>query len=312
MNTHKNARLTFEGRKLLVQRIAAMGLMPASSAAGISARTAPKWPKRLEEHGNPSLLDRSSSPAKIRTSLDEPLCRRIEQLRRSRTPVRPMATVVGRSFATVCRLLGHLGLSSLRALDPVAPAVRYERQASGELLHIDTKKLGRIVRPSHRVTGDRRDSVDGAGREFAQVDIDDRCRVGFVRIHTDEQKDSAFEFLQAAVTHYAALGVTVKRLITHNGSVYRSQLFAKTCQTLGIKHTFTKPYRPRPMARPSALYRPACQSGPMGLSGPTCAESAAWLPAFLSYYSARSPHSALGQRPPASRLGGDNLLQLGS
>ena len=163
VNSHKNARLTFEGRKLLVERIAVMGLMPAAEAAGISARTARKWLRRFEAHGAQGLLDRSSRPAKTRTNLDEALCERIEQLRRSRMPMRRIAAVVGRSVATVCRLLARLGLSSLKALDPVAPLVRYEREAPGELLHIDTKKLGRIVRPSHRITGDRRDAVDGAG-----------------------------------------------------------------------------------------------------------------------------------------------------
>ena len=159
MNSHKNARLTFEGRKLLVERIAAMGLMPAAQAAGISARTARKWLKRFEEQGLAGLLDRSSRPARTRTNLDAQLCERIEQLRRSRMPMRRIATVVGRSVATVSRVLARLGLSSLKALDPLAPQVRYEREAPGELLHMDTKKLGRIVQPSHRVTGDRRDQT---------------------------------------------------------------------------------------------------------------------------------------------------------
>ncbi len=110
---------------------------------------------------------------------------------------------------------------------------------------MDTKKLGRIERPSHRVTGNRRDSVDGAGWEFAHVAIDDHSRVGFVQMHADERKGSAVEFLQAAVAHYAALGVRIERLLTDNGAAYRSRLFAKTCQPLGIKHCFTKPYHPQ-------------------------------------------------------------------
>ena len=110
---------------------------------------------------------------------------------------------------------------------------------------MDTKKLGRIVRPSHRVTGDRRDSVDGAGWEFAQVAIDDHSRAGFVQMHADERKGSAVAFLKAAVAHYAAPGVKIERLITDNGPAYRSRLFAQTCQALGIKHSFTKPYRPQ-------------------------------------------------------------------
>ena len=232
VNTHKNARLTFEGRKLLVQRIAAMGLTPAAEAAGISTRTARKWLKRFEEHGEQALLDRSSRPARLRTSLDQTLRQRIEQLRRSRMPMRCIAAVTGLSVATICRLLARLGLSSLKALEPVAPLVRYERDAAGELLHMDTKKLGRIVRPGHRVTGDPRDSVTGAGWEFAHVAIDDHSRVSFVQMHANERKDSAVNFLLAAVAHYQALGVKIKRLITDNGPAYRSQLFARTCQAL--------------------------------------------------------------------------------
>jgi transposase InsO family protein len=312
VNSHKNARLTFEGRKLLVERIAAMGLMPAAEAAGISARTARKWLKRFNEHGQQGLYDRSSRPVRTRTSLDEALCKRIEQLRRSRMPMRRIAAVVGRSVATISRVLAGLGLSSLKALDPVAPVVRYERHAPGELLHMDTKKLGRIVRPSHRVTGDRRDSVDGAGWEFAHVAIDDHSRAGFVQMHGDERKGSAVEFLKAAVAHYAALGVTIKRLITDNGSAYRSRLFRLTCQALGIKHTFTRPYRPQTNGKAERFIQTCLREWAYGRTWNTSGERTAWLPAFLSYYNARRPHSALGYRPPASRLGGNNLLQLNS
>lgn len=310
MNSHKNARLTFEGRKLLIERIAAMGLMPAAEAAGISTRTARKWLKRFNEHGPQGLQDRSSRPAKTRTSLDEVLSQRIEQLRRQRMPVRRIAAVVGRSAATVSRLLARLGLSSLKALDAFVPPVRYEREAPGELLHMDTKKLGRIVVTGHRVTGDRRDHTRGAGWEFAHVAIDDHSRAGFVQMHDDERKGSAVAFLQAAVAHYAALGVTIKRLITDNGSAYRSRLFAKTCQALGIKHTFTKPYRPQTNGKAERFIQTCLREWAYGRVWANSLERSNWLPAFLSYYNARRPHSALGYKPPASRLGGNNLLQL--
>ena len=141
MNSHKNARLTFEGRKLFVERIAVMGLMPAASAAGISERTARKWLKRFAEQGLAGLYDRSSRPQTTRTTCDAALCRRIEQLRRSRMPMRSIARIVGRSVSTISRLLARLGLSSLKALEPANLAVRYERQRPGELLHMDTKTV---------------------------------------------------------------------------------------------------------------------------------------------------------------------------
>lgn len=310
MNSHKNARTTFEGRKLLIDRIAVMGLMPAAEAAGISVRTARKWRDRFERLGLQGLLDRSSRPARTRSTVDAELATRIEQLRRTRMPMRRIAAVVGRSVATISRVLAGMGLSSLKALELKAPVLRYERQAPGELLHMDTKKLGRIVRPSHRVTGDRRDSVDGAGWEFAHVAIDDHSRCGFVQMHRDEKKETAVEALKAAVAYYASLGVKVQRLLTDNGSAYRSKLFARTCQALGIKHTFTQPYRPQTNGKAERFIQTCLREWAYGRIWNNSAERTAWLPAFLAYYNARRPHSALGHKPPASRLGGNNLLQL--
>mgnify|MGYP003582774928 CR=1 FL=1 len=310
MNSHKNARTTFEGRKLLIERIAVMGLMPAAEAAGISVRTARKWRDRFEQKGVTGLLDRSSRPLKTRSTIDAELTARIEQLRRARMPMRRIAAVVGRSAATISRLLAGMGLSSLKALQPQAPVVRYERDAPGELLHMDTKKLGRIVHPSHRVTGDRRDASRGAGWEFAHVAIDDHSRCGFVQMHNDERKESAVQALKAAVAHYRALGVTVKRLLTDNGSAYRSRLFAKTCQALGIKHTFTQPYRPQTNGKAERFIQTCLREWAYGRVWNNSAERTEWLPSFLAYYNARRPHSALGYKPPASRLYGNNLLQL--
>jgi transposase InsO family protein len=312
MNSHKNARTTYEGRKLLIERIAVIGLMAAAEAAGISVRTARKWKKRFEAMGDRGLLDQSSRPHKTRTSLDGELVGRIERLRRARMPMRTIGRVVGRSVATISRTLKALGLSSLKALDPAPLVVRYERAAPGELLHIDIKKLGRIVRPSHRVTGDRRDRVEGAGWEFAHVAIDDHSRVGFVQMHTDEKKASAVQFLQDSVAHYAALGVRIERVLTDNGSAYRSKLFAKVCQALGIKHNFTRPYRPQTNGKAERFIQTCLREWAYVRSYANSDERTAWLPAFLAFYNARRPHSALAYKPPASRLGGNNLLQLNS
>lgn len=312
MNSHKNARTTFAGRKLLIERIETVGLIPAASAAGISLRTARKWRARYQAYGEAGLMDRSSRPKKTRTTLDVELRERIERLRRARMPMRTIARVVGRSVATVSRVLAVLGLSSLKALEPSQPVVRYERSVPGEMLHLDTKKLGRIVRPSHRVTGDRRDSVDGAGWEVAHVAIDDHSRAGFVQVHVDEKKTSAVAFLHASVAHYAALGVRVQRVLTDNGSAYRSKLFARTCQALGIKHSFTRPYRPQTNGKAERFIQTCLREWAYARSYCNSAERTAWLPAFLAYYNTRRPHSALGYNPPASRLARNNLLQLNS
>ena len=310
MNSHKNARLTVEGRKLLVERVGGKGLGVASDPAGATPRTARKWLRRYEEQGPAGLVDRSSRPRRTRETIDAALERSIEQLRRLRMPMRRIAELVGRSVSTVSRWLARRGLSSLKALDPVRPVVRYEHAAPGEMLHIDTKKLGRIVRPSHRVTGNRRDSVDGAGWEFAHVAIDDHSRAGFVQMHPDERKGSAIEFLKASVAHYAAHGVTIKRLLTDNGSAYRSKLFNKACAALGIRHIYTRPYTPQTNGKAERFIQTCLREWAYGRIWLNSHERTSWLPAFLDYYNNRRAHSALGYRPPASRLDGNNLLTI--
>jgi len=312
VNVHKNARLTVEGRKLLIERIAVMGLTLAAEAAGVSLRTARKWLRRYEQEGLEGLVDRSSRPSRTRATVDEVLERSIERLRRLRMPMRRIAELVGRSVSTVARWLARLGLSSLKALDPVRPVVRYEHLAPGEMLHMDTKKLGRIVRPGHRISGDRRDTVDGAGWEFAHVAIDDHSRAGFVQMHADERKDSATAFLKTTVARFAAKGVTIKRLLTDNGPAYRSRLFNKTCQALGIKHTYTRPYTPQTNGKAERFIQTCLREWAYGRLWQHSSERTAWLAAFLDYYNNRRAHSALGYRPPASRLGGNNLLTINS
>ena len=287
-----------------------MGLRAAAEAAGVSLRTARKWLERFRCGGLQALADRTSRPRRMRSSVDQAVVCSIEQLRRLRMPMRRIAEVVGRSLSTVSRVLDRLGLSSLKTLDPVRPVVRYEHIAPGEMLHIDTKKLGRIVRPSHRVTGDRRDSVEGAGWEFAHVAIDDHSRAGFVQMHADEKKGSAIAFLEASVAHYAAQGVRIKRLLTDNGPAYRSKLFNKTCQALGIKHTYTRPYTPQTNGKAERFIQTCLREWAYGRLWNNSHERTSWLPAFLDYYNNRRAHSALGYRPPASRLGGNNVLTI--
>lgn len=147
---------------------------------------------------------------------------------------------------------------------------------------------------------------------MAHVAIDDHSRAGFVQVHADEQKTTAVDFLTAAVAHYAALGVRIQRVLTDNGSAYRSKLFARTCQALGIKHSFTRPYRPQTNGKAERFIQTCLREWAYARTYANSAERTAWLPAFLAYYNSRRPHSAFGYKPPASRLGGNNLLQLNS
>lgn len=244
MNSHKNARTTFAGCKLLIGRIRVAGMMPAAEAAGISVRTARKWLNRLEELGEPGLPDRSSRPSRTRATIDDELRTRIEPLRRWRMPMRTIAGVVGRSVATISNALVAAGLSRLTALDPAKPVVRYKPSAPSELLHTDTNKLGCIERPSNWITGNRRDASRGAGWEVARVAIDDHSRAGFVQMYAENARIPQSRFSRPP-WQITAIGVQTKRLIPDNASAYCSRLFTRTCKALGIKHSFTRPCRPQ-------------------------------------------------------------------
>jgi len=157
-----------------------------------------------------------------------------------------IAKEVGVSAATVSRLLQRLGLNNLKVLEPAEPVRRYEREHPGELIHIDIKKLGRFVRPGHRITGDRQKGESrGAGHEFVHVAIDDASRLAFSQIRRDQKKESAIAFLKDALAYYRSLGMKVTGIMTDNGSCYRAKAFIRMCRKLGLKHIFTRPYRPQ-------------------------------------------------------------------
>ena len=310
MNVHKNARLTPNGRIHLIELIDRAGLKAAAAATGLSSRTVAKWRDRETCEGVAGLVDHSSRPRRLRAPITEAKRERIVRLRRRRCTMRTIAVRVGVSMATVSRVLANAGCSRLPALDPAPPVRRYEHAAPGDLLHLDTKKLGRIVRPGHRVTGDPRDSVDGAGWEATHVAIDDHSRVAFAQVLHDEGKHSAVAFLRTVVACYAALGVTIRRLLTDNGSAYRSKLFAQTCQTMGIKHSFTRPYTPRTNGKAERFIQTILREWAYVRSYRNSAHRTQALQPWLSHYNLRRTHSALGHRPPISRISMNNLLQL--
>ena len=179
MNVHKHARMTVHGRLLLVQRVRQAGwqVVAAAAAAGISERTAYTWLARYRAGGERALHDRSSAPARSPHRLPAETIAAIERLRRQRWTGPRIARALGRPVSTVGTVLRRLGLGRLAALEAKPPAIRYERRAAGELLHIDSKKLGRIAGPGHRVTGDRRQRARGLGWEYLHVAVDDASRL---------------------------------------------------------------------------------------------------------------------------------------
>lgn len=314
MNIHKNARLTLARRLELVLDITDRGLSPcdAALAHGVSAPTARKWLGRYLSQGSTGLGDASSRPTLSPRTIAPAKALAIVELRHKRLTQARIATALGVSKSTVSRVLARAGLSRLIDLQPAEPLVRYEHKAPGDMLHIDTKKLGRIVRPSHRVTGNRRDSVDGAGWEVLFVAIDDHARIAFTDMHPDEKTPSAVQFLRNALAYYRSLGIKVSRLLTDNGAAFRSREFAQACRQLDIKHKFTRPYRPQTNGKAERFIQSALREWAYGFTYQNSDQRTAALDYWNHHYNWHRPHQGIGGATPMSRLNssGNNLLTL--
>jgi len=316
MDVHKNAGLTPRGRAELVRRVLAEGQSRGvvAAALGVSARTAGKWVARFRAEGLAGLEDRSSRPHRLRRPTPQATCERIMELRRRRWTGKQIAAATGVSPATVSRILRRAGLSRLRDLEPAAPVRRYQRQHPGELIHLDIKKLGRFDSPGHRVTGSRvgQSKSRGIGWEFVHVCIDDASRVAFSQILPDEKKESAVAFLKAAVAYYRGLGIAVTRVMTDNGSCYRSQTFRKACDELALRHIRTKPYSPKTNGKAERFIQTALREWAYAQAYPNSQHRANELPAWLHRYNWHRPHGGINYQTPISQLGltRNNLLRL--
>jgi transposase InsO family protein len=322
MKLHGNARLSVKGRELLIDRVehAGWSLSSAAEAAGISDRTARKWLRRYRAEGREGLLDRSSAPATVANRTDERRVEVIAALRRLRLTGLEIAECLQMAHSTVSGILTRIGLGKLGRLG-LEPAERYERERPGELIHVDVKKLGRILAPGHRVTGKRLHmrntyTPDGrrigdAGWEYVHIAIDDATRLAYVEVLCDEKAITAVGFLRRAIKHFASYGITAERLITDNGSAYRSTIHAIACRTLGIRHLRTRPYRPQTNGKAERFIRTMLGGWAYGAIYRNSADRNAALTGWLDFYNRRRPHGALSHRPPLTRLhelNGNNLL----
>jgi transposase InsO family protein len=324
MKLHANARLSVKGRELLIERITIAGwsLSAAAEAAGISERTARKWLARHRAEGDTGLLDRSSAPAVVANRTDERRVEAIAALRRLRFTGAEIAECLGMALSTVSGILTRIGLGKLGRLG-LEPAVRYERQRPGELIHIDVKKLGRIqggagkrVRDGLKAhyntrlrdaAGIRRHTV---GWEYVHIAIDDATRLAYVEVLTDEKAITAIAFLRHAIAHFASYGITVEQLITDNGSAYRSTVHAIACRALGIRHLRTRPYRPQTNGKAERFIRTMLGGWAYGAIYRDSAERNAALAGWLDFYNRRRPHGAISHKPPIARLNElNNLLR---
>jgi transposase InsO family protein len=315
MNIHKNARLTPIGRERLVQAVLS-GQTPkaAAQAAGVCPRTVRKWVCRFHAEGRAGLADRSSRPQRLYRPTSAAIVQQVESLRRQRLTGKQIAADLGLSPATVSRILRRLGLNRIRDLEPAEPVRRYEREHPGDMIHIDIKKLGRFDKVGHRITGDRtgQSNSRGIGWEFVHVCIDDASRVAFSQILPDEKAVSAAAFLKASVAYYASLGVTVSRVMTDNGSCYRSFDFRDACRALSLKHIRTKPYTPKTNGKAERFIQTALREWAYAQAYPTSERRAQELPFWMHRYNWHRPHAGIKSKTPISRIGlaEDNLLRL--
>jgi transposase InsO family protein len=310
MKLHANARTCPNSRRLIVQRVTEEGwsLAAAAEAAGVSERTAAKWLARWRADGATGLRDRSSAPKLRPTQLPFERLQAIEALRRLRMTAAEIAECLGMALSTVSRWLKRIGLGKRSRLEPPEPPNRYERKRPGELIHVDIKKLGRILRPGHRVTGNRRDRFTDArgygvaGWEFVHVCVDDATRLAYVEVLEDERGETAAGFLRRAVEWFRSMGITVERVMSDNGSCYRSKLHAQACRELEIRHLRTRPYRPRTNGKAERLIQTLQNRWAYGAIYGTSAERTAALPGWLTHYNFTRRHGSLGHKAPAARL----------
>lgn len=304
MNVHKCARLTPAGRALLVKRILAEGLSAreVALAMGVSVRTAYKWLSRFKYEGEAGLQDRSSRPRHSPRRLARGRRRRIEQLRRKRYTAPRIARALKLPTSTVVVTLRRLGLERLSLLEPPRTVIRYERSRPGELLHMDTKKLGRIARIGHRINGDRRTRVVGIGWEYLHVCVDDATRLAYTEILTDEKGETCAGFLLRAAAWYRNLGITPERVMTDNGSGYRSYAFRGAMARLSARHLKTRPYTPRTNGKAERFIQSALRE--WAYARPyrnSRIRIAAMLP-WIRFYNRERPHMGIRGLSPQQRL----------
>jgi transposase InsO family protein len=322
MNIHKNARTTPYSRAEIVRRVMVLREIPraVATALGIWQRTVAKWLARYRSEGEAGLADRSSRPHAMPGATPADVIEQVIALRRQRLTGKQIAKDLALSSATVSRILRKARLSRMRDLDPPEPVRRYERAHPGELIHIDIKKLGRFDRVGHRITGDRtkqsspRGRGEGAGWEFVHVCIDDASRIAFSQVLPDEKKQSAVAFLHAAIDYYRSLGITVTRVMTDNGSCYKSFAFREACKTLGLKHIRTKPYTPKTNGKAERFIQTSLREWAYARAYPTSEHRKQALLPWLHNYNWHRPHGSLQSTPPISRLNQpmNNLLRLHS
>jgi transposase InsO family protein len=303
MDIHKNARLSFRSREILVQQVVehAVTLKAAAIAFHVSAKTAAKWVGRYRTLGGAGLYDRSSRPHRSPRRLPEMVVAHVIQLRRRHTPGYEIARRTAVSPASISRILRRARLSRWRDLHPAPPVVRYEHAAPGDLLHLDIKGMTRFQQVSWRGDGRRRGRPQFAGWQALHVAVDDHSRMAFTRILPDQKTPTTIAFLRDAVDFFACHGITVRALLTDNGSCYRSHLFRHACLQMGLKHRRTRPYSPQTNGKAERFIQTALREWAYATHWTDSEQRNLCLAPWTDYYNFARPHGSLQYQPPISR-----------
>lgn len=302
MNTHSRARTTPWSRGLLVDRVQLHGWPVAQAAerASVSVRTGYKWLRRSKVLGRADLNDRPSAPGRMPRLTDAGRTSLIVLMRHCGASGPAIARQLEMPRSTVARVLEREGLGRRRPSR--AAVVRYQRQRPGELIHLDIKKLARIVRVGHRITGNRRDTVDGAGWEFVHVAIDDASRILYAEVLADERGVTCAAFLRRAITYYRRLGITAEQLLTDNGAGYLSHVFRHACTRERLQHLRTRPYRPCTNGKAERVIQTLLREWAYSRPYRRSRDRTQALRIWLIYYNRWRPHGSLAGNPPLSRL----------
>jgi transposase InsO family protein len=304
MNLHSKARLAPWSRAEIVHRVLDLQqpVTAVATAFSVSVRTVFKWLARFRAEGADGLRDHSSRPKCSPRTIHPLRVARVLALRRRKLPGFQIARAAKLSKASVSRLL-HRHAARLAALSPPPPITRYEREHPGELVHFDIKKLARIVRPGHRVTGDRQhDHTPGAGWEFLHIAIDDHSRLACAQLLPDETARSAIAFLHAALAFFQKHGIQTQRIYSDNGACYRAHAMQATVAALGLKHRFTRPYTPKTNGKAERFIQTALREWAYAHAYAHSDQRSKRLHFFLHNYNFHRPHHSLKLRSPISRL----------
>ncbi len=316
MDYHQNARLMVFSREQMAKMVIEQGytLKAAAAVFHVSPKTVAKWTRRYRQSGSDGLKDRSSKPHRSPRQTPSTLLERVLQLRRERRNGWQIARELGLSRATVSRILCRAGLNRSRSLDPPPPVVRYEHKRPGDMIHFDIKRLARIRKPGHRVTGQRRGESRGVGYEYLHIAIDDHSRISFAAILPDQSHRSAMRFFLMARAYYARFGFSIRRVLTDNGSCYKHWLFRKLLHQQHVKHRFTRPYTPRTNGKAERFIQTALREWAYARSYLNSEQRLEHLDPWLHEYNFHRPHASLKLNTPASRSGlnPNNLLSLHS